>query len=678
MRLRTEPEETYNDDYAESFCGLFMRSAYRRQRPFIARIVVILAVGATLFLVGVLCIIIFSESLLRALIEIKGSQLLGREISVDGEINVEWHWGYTHINVEKLRLQNAADFSEPDMVRIELVDLHFKPLRLLRGRVDISEVNIVAPEIFLERKSIDATNWNFPAFGQTNPDTAVIPDNRYEFPVIDQLKISRGRIVLRDELKGLNLDLQLDSVNANDEATVVTNTTVDKGYTLSGTGKLQGQEFRIEATSGSLSELRDASAPFPLRLKLAMGATKVFIDGRFQDPVKMEGVDAVLKIEGANLADIFYLTAIPLPPTPNYTLKGQLTKLGSVWSYRNFEGRIGSSDLSGDLSYDIGGTRGFLTADLTSNVLDAADLGGFIGLSPEGKNIESPKLIPDVPLTRERLLATDLDIRLKVVQVDAPNLPFKGMDARFDLRDGILKLDPLDLVLADGTVDGTIEIDANPAIPPMKMNLNLRQLNLNQFFKGTRFEATTDGLFGGKVSLAGVGASLSDVLATSNGELTLIMSGGEISQLLIEASDLDIGQALPLFFGKDKATRINCGVLHFNVKEGMLASEVVVLDTNDSLLVGDVGINLKDEAINARLDAKPKDNSLLSLRIPLTITGTLKEPSVGLDKEKTTNRSVAAIALGALLTPFASILAFVEKGEASDTDCRALIQGVRQ
>lgn len=655
-----------------------MYLAHFHQRPFVATIVGILAVGAALFLVAVLCIIIFSESLLRTLIETKGSQLLGREISVDGEINVEWHWGYTYLNIENLRLQNATAFSEPDMAQIELIDLNFKPLQLLRGRVDINEINIVAPEVFLERKSIDVTNWNFPALAQANPEGVAVQDNRYEFLVINQLKISRGRIVFRDEPKGLNLDVELDSVKAKDEATVVTNTVFDKGYALSGTGKLQGQAFRIKATSGSLSELRDASMPFPLRLTLEMGATKVFIDGRFQNPVKLEGVDAVLKIEGANLADIFYLTAIPLPPTPNYTLEGQLTKSGSVWSYNNFEGRVGSSDLSGNLSYDIGGTRGFLTADLTSNVLDAADLGGFIGLSPERKNVESTKLIPDVPLTRERLLATDLDIRLKAAQVEAPNLPFKGMDVRFDLRDGILKLNPLNLVLADGTVDGKIEIDANPEIPPMTMNLNVRQLNLNQFFKGTRFEATTDGLFGGKVSLAGVGASLSDVLATSNGELTLIMSGGEISQLLIEASDLDIGQALPLFFGKDKATRINCGVLHFGVKEGVLASEVVVLDTNDSLLVGVVSINLKDEAINARLDAKPKDNSLLSLRIPLTITGTLKDPSIGLDKEKTTSRSVAAIALGALLTPFASILAFVEKGEASDTDCRALIQGVRQ
>lgn len=655
-----------------------MLIAHLRKRPFVATAVGILTAVVALFVVSVLCILLFSEPLLRALIEVKGSQTLGREISVDGAVKVDWHWGYTHINIENLRLQNAADFSEPDMARVELIDLHFKPLRLLRGHIDISEITITAPEIYLERKSVDAANWHFPALTPVNPDDVVAPDSRFNFPVIDHLKISRGHIIFKDDLKGLNLDLQLDSVTANDEATIAATADFEKGYALSGKGRLQEQDFIITANGGSLSELRDASVSFPLRLTLEMGATKVLVDGRFRNPLKLDGVDALLKIEGANLANIFYLTSIPLPPTPNYTLEGKLTKSGAVWAYRDFKGQVGSSDLAGSLSYDVGGERGFLTADLTSNVLDAADLGGFIGLAPEGEATQSAKLIPDVPLSRERLLATDLDIRLNAVKVQAPGLPFKGMNVRFDLRDGILKLDPLNLVLADGRVEGSIEIDANPEMPPMNINLKLRQLNLNQFFKDTRFEANTHGLFGGKVTLAGKGASLADVLATSNGDLALIMSGGEISLLLIEAADLDLGQALPLFVGKDKATRINCGVMNFNVKDGMLTSNVVALDTRDSLLVGNVDINLKDEAIDARLDAKPKDTSLLSLRIPITITGNLKSPSIGIDKEKTASRGAAAVVLGALLTPFAALLAFVEDGDAPDANCRALIKEARK
>ena len=362
-----------------------------------------------------------------------------------------------------------------------------------------------------------------------------------------------------------------------------------------------------------------------------------------------------------------------------------------MWGYREFTGEVGGSDLSGNLSYDIGGARGFLRADLLSNVLDSADLGGFIGLppplddekaTPEQKRAAaekeaSPRLIPDVPLHVERLRATDLDVKLNAKKINAPNVPFKGMEVRFNLRDGQLTLDPLKVILADGTLDGVINIDARPDIPPMKAQLNLRNLSLGRFFDNTRFANTTKGFFGGKVALAGTGASLADVLATSNGELALIMSGGQISRLLIEASDIDIGEALPLFLGKDKSTNIRCGVLDFAVRDGMLKSKTLVLDTGDSLLVGRADINLKEEKINARLDAKPKDQSLLSARIPITLSGDLKSPSIGLDPERTGARSAAAIALGTLLTPFAALLAFVERGDAENVDCHALIAATK-
>ena len=103
----------------------------------------------------------------------------------------------------------------------------------------------------------------------------------------------------------------------------------------------------------------------------------------------------------------------------------------------------------------------------------------------------------------------------------------------------------------------------------------------------------------------------------------------------------------------------------------------MVLDTDDSTLVGNVDVDLKQEKIAARLDAKPKDNSILSARIPITLAGNLKSPRIGLDAEKAGARGAAAIALGTLLTPFAALLAFVDSGDAKDVDCKALISATK-
>ncbi len=643
---------------------------------------------SAIFLIVVLMItfvVFFSESIIKSFTENKGSEKIERKLTIDGAFHIHWHWLYTEVHAEKIHISNAPGYPEANMMTLDTLDFTFKPLKLLVGKLEFGDITLDKLFLVLDKKSAIDANWNFPVFSKANvASQAALADNRHNFPIIQNLELKDGHIIYRDALKGMNLDLKLDSVNGqggDDNASKGS----AKEFKMSGSGTIQKQNFKVDAVGGSLETLRDSTKEYPLTLKLVMGPTDILVKGTFKDPIKLTGINASLKIVGHNMADLFYLTAIPLPPTPPYTLEGQLTKAIDVWGYKDFKGKVGGSDLSGNLSYDTSQERGFLKADLVSNIMDSRDLGGFIGLSPSGENAApeqkqaaaekkaSSKLIPDVPLKLERLRATDLDVILKAAKINAPGLPFKGMDVRFDLQHGLLKLNPFNVVLADGTIDGTVEIDAQKDIPPMKMNLNLRRLSLGQFFVNTRFEKTTQGFFGGKVNLAGEGASLADVLATSNGEITIIMSGGKISRLLIEASDLDIAQALPLFLGKDKSTNIRCGVTDFDVKGGILTSKVVVLDTNDSLLVGNVVIDMKREVINAKLDAKPKDSSIFSAQIPITVSGKLKAPSVGLDTKKVGAKGVTAAVLGSLLTPLAAIIPFIEKGEAENADCRALI-----
>src|SRR5690606_40355604 len=127
-------------------------------------------------------------------------------------------------------------------------------------------------------------------------------------------------------------------------------------------------------------------------------------------------------ISGDNMSDLFYLTSVPLPPTPPSPLSGQLTRSGAVWGYEGFTGKVAGSDLSGDFFYETGKPRPDVRATLTSDLLDSDDLGGFIGLPVSGDNATpeqqqaaaekaaSANLIPDVPLAVDRLRAADLDI----------------------------------------------------------------------------------------------------------------------------------------------------------------------------------------------------------------------------------------------------------------------------
>jgi uncharacterized protein involved in outer membrane biogenesis len=266
-----------------------------------------------------------------------------------------------------------------------------------------------------------------------------------------------------------------------------------------------------------------------------------------------------------------------------------------------------------------------------------------------------------------------MDVSLKAQKVNAPGWPVEGLDVRFVLKDGILTIEPLNLSFARGQVSGKLVLDGSKDMPDVTADITMKKLSLKSFFTDTRFEALTKGLFGGKIQVQGQGKSLADVLASSDGRITAIMSGGQISLLIIEASGLDIAESTALLLDHDKTTHIRCGVGDFKVTDGILDSETFILDTNDTNVQGKAKINLRDETINAQIKAHPKDPSLLAARTPITISGKLKKPSIGLSPGELGGRGAIAAILGTVLTPVAAIIPFIELGMGEDSDCKGLI-----
>src|SRR5207237_5971260 len=107
-------------------------------------------------------------------------------------------------------------------------------------------------------------------------------------------------------------------------------------------------------------------------------------------------------------------------------LKGHLKHDGQGWSFSNFSGRVGDSDLSGTIRVDTEPKRPAMKADLISNLVDFKDLAGFIGGKPgsgsdetasdeqekqaAATKEESDRIFPDKPYNLTRLQAIDADV----------------------------------------------------------------------------------------------------------------------------------------------------------------------------------------------------------------------------------------------------------------------------
>ena len=158
------------------------------------------------------------------------------------------------------------------------------------------------------------------------------------------------------------------------------------------------------------------------------------------------------------------------------------------------------------------------------------------------------------------------------------------------------------------------------------------------------------------------------------------MSGGEISDTVLAAidldGDLDGAKLIKLLFTGDKSVPVRCGVIDFDIKNGIMKNETFVFDTAETNLLGEGQISLVDESIKMKLSPEPKDPSILSFRTPVHIAGTFKDPLIYPDKILAI-RVGAAVLLGVFGTPAASLIALIETGPGEDANCRELMASVK-
>ena len=218
-----------------------------------------------------------------------------------------------------------------------------------------------------------------------------------------------------------------------------------------------------------------------------------------------------------------------------------------------------------------------------------------------------------------------------------------------------------------------MRIDANARPVHATARLDGRALDLRKLVPASKTLRNSIGKLQAQVDLAARGGSVRDMLASSNGNLALLMGEGEISNLLLEFAGLDGGEIIKFFSEGDQRVQVRCAVAAFDVQDGLMTSRALVFDTSDTVFNGAAKINLATEAMDIYLKPQPKDKSILSLRSPLKVGGTFGAPEVGLDKAALAKRAAAAVGLGAI-NPLLALLATVETGPGHDVNCGEILK----
>jgi len=593
------------------------------------------------------------------------SAKFGRPVTIHGNLRGEFSLKPLLV-IDDVTLANAPWGSDATMARAEEIAVRVDVLSLFGPAVSLSELTLLRPVLLLERDPDGRENWHFGGIS--------------EVPHIGRLHVDAGIVRFLDPSPGTDFTVDVASEEATESG--------ELPVQFKGGGKLRKNDFAIDGRAAALLALERSDRPYRLDVHAKAGSTTAKFTGTVV-PARIDNVDGTLSLQGRDLSQLYPIIPVPFPWTPPYRLNGKLRHGSGVWSFRDFSGKIGESDLAGRFDFEQKNGRNTVDTDLVSQRLNYKDLGGLLGLPPPtaapqarsatqnkeaAKRAQSGRVLPSKPYNIEGLRAIDAKVHLQGKRIVTTDVPFENLNAVMYLQDGRLKLQPFEVGIAGGHVTLTVAMDIRGNVIKTDADLTVRNVELKQIAPALRPPNGSAGKVGGRAKFTATGNSVADMLATSNGEVALISWGGDASELAIVLTNLDLARAVELLLRGDANSPIRCVVGNLVSENGVMDARTLVIDTGAAKILGEGKIDFRDERYDLKLKAQSKRPSLIALRGPIAIDGSFKNPNVHPVTGQVAARVAASIALGAL-NPFAALLPLIDPGGAGDADCRALIAG---
>ena len=643
------------------------------------RVLLWTAIGLiSLIFLAWLILFITKGSFLKGPFERITSRVTQREVRVTDGFQLYLNPINVQFRAEGLTVSNPAWATRRNFFESRLIDSRVSIASLLFG--DQTRVR----QLLLDRGQVDL-EWD--SKGQRNTWTFGDPNRKGEpltLPLIRRAAITGTTLRYRDPPLQLVTNISFDTIRAANTRVATQDVRFD------GTGTMRGRAFML---NGSLLSPNETVAGGRNRFQLAAraGGDNLGVSGTLSGITELEGANLAVKVRGANLARLFDFLGVAVPDTRSYRFTSQLTKAGDEWRFTRLKGAFGESDLAGSMTISQPNDRLKIVADLKSRSVDIVDVGPFIGYDPgklaaEGKAgaitqvAGAPRVLPDAQLRVDALRAFDAHVNYAVRDVRAPNLPVSNIALTLDLDNSLLKLSPLTMNMSRGHLASDIIINARQQPVVTDYDIRLAPTPMGTLLAGWGVsQSGTSGVVKARVQLRGLGDTVHDSLAASDGRIAIILPKGTMWTQNIQLSELDIGTFVTKMFADKlkKPVEINCGLIAFTVRNGVAAADPILIDTSKNVITGRGNFSFKDESLNLALRADGKKFSLISGQSPVGINGYFARPGLQVITPELLSRAGVAAGLGLVATPFAAVIAFIDPGDAKSTACGPVLNGAR-
>jgi uncharacterized protein involved in outer membrane biogenesis len=585
----------------------------------------------------------------------------GRKLLIDGDIGFKISLIPTVV-IEDVKFANASWGSKPDMLTLGKFEVQVSLMPLLSGNIQVNRVILLAPEILLETDKKGKGNWVLD-IEQAEEKAAPSSESSTPLPaiIISEVHIENASITYKDGVTGKETRVVIENVVLESDSF---------NDPLSLLAKIAYQEIpvKIEGTLGSVNQLM-ANENYPVDLEIDASDARISLHGQVAKPMEAKGLDLELGFNIESLSKLSKLAETELPALGPISLTGKLSDGKDSYSITSLKLQAGKTDLSGDLTANLAGKRPALAAKLSSNSIDLIELSG--DEADTKKEAKKERLFSPDPLPLDALKSVNANVTINASQIKTSSLILEKTRIVLTLKNGNLSIKPLSTMLAGGSLNGNIGLNATGKTAKLVTDINIKGLELSQleYYKGRIEGAKTDIT----IKLNGSGNSVSKIMAGLDGKLLAKVGKGELKDSKTKAVGTDLFSMLNPTAATREGTLIECGVINFKIKDGIAtADKGIAVAANTMNVIGSGTINLKTEELDIGITPQARKGAGISvgqLAELVRIKGTLANPKPGVDAMAALKAGAgagAAIATGGL-----SILAqgLYDRATADEDPC---------
>jgi len=563
------------------------------------------------------------------------SRHTGRQIRIDGPLHAHLLTLHPRLVAEHVSIGNPPWTAPGTLAAIGKLTVELD-LPVFGQAYVLRKLELEGAEIHLQRDAAGHANWLWKPPG-------FLPGKG--IPPIYSLSIPEAHVTLDDDRRHLLFDGTLTTRNSDRAAAPLR---------IEGKGHLNGRDATFFIDGDPLANIA-RSKPYRFSLDGRSSGSHLTGHGSVAHPFDFRYLEGTFAASGADFKDLYYLVGVLLPNTGPYHVSGKVARSNLLFKVSDVVVTTGESDVHAMITskMDEGGNP-HTTVDLRSDRLRIADLGVRAAGRAAGPPEAKPLVLPELELRVDGIRRSNAAVTFHAGELDAGRLVFHSVAGKMTIDHGLVEIPQVSAKLPDGTLSANIRFDGRPDIPTAAVDLSIANVRVGQLAKKDPVQPPLDGPLQGHLKLTGRGRSIHEIAADANGTVTAVLPQGTMRASFAELTGLDL-RGLGLLLTKNKnETPVRCAVARFQARKGTLTAQTLVIDTDPVLITGGGSITLGTEALDLQIQGHPKHARLFRLKAPVAIQGTLRHPSIGIDKEERKFQ-------------------LVDPGHGKDVDCATLL-----